>query len=102
MMSFDLNVFSVADLNKLTISIEKELKARKGQILKDARAEVREIEKKYDLAIEDILATKLSKSVEPKYRNPNNSEETWTGRGKKPLWIETLLSQGTPIEHLMI
>ena len=101
-MSIDLNVLSVADLNKLVVSIEKELKARKGQIHKEARAEVRAIEKKFDLKIEEILATKPINSVEPKYRNPNNSAETWTGRGKKPLWMEALLAEGTPIEHLII
>ena len=28
--------------------------------------------------------------VLPKYRNPENPEETWTGRGRSPTWIASL------------
>lgn len=28
--------------------------------------------------------------VAPKYRNPANSEQTWTGRGRSPLWVRDL------------
>ncbi len=26
----------------------------------------------------------------PKYRNPSNPEQTWTGRGKAPKWLDGL------------
>lgn len=32
--------------------------------------------------------------VAPKYRNPENPEQTWTGRGKTPLWAQELKSNG--------
>jgi DNA-binding protein H-NS len=32
--------------------------------------------------------------VAPKYRNPANSEQTWTGRGRMPLWVADLHAQG--------
>lgn len=28
----------------------------------------------------------------PKYRNPENSDETWNGRGPRPAWLKALLS----------
>jgi DNA-binding protein H-NS len=28
--------------------------------------------------------------VEPKYRNPQNPEQTWTGRGMAPAWMRAL------------
>src|SRR5690349_737834 len=28
------------------------------------------------------------KKVQPKYRNPENPEEVWSGRGRKPRWVE--------------
>ena len=34
-------------------------------------------------------------AVSPKYRNPANAEQTWTGRGKAPLWAKTLKDAGT-------
>jgi DNA-binding protein H-NS len=33
--------------------------------------------------------------VAPKYRNPANPEQTWTGRGKSPLWVLELKKSGT-------
>ncbi len=33
--------------------------------------------------------------VAPKYRNPTNAAETWTGRGRTPLWVQALKDAGT-------
>jgi DNA-binding protein H-NS len=30
----------------------------------------------------------------PKYRNPNNRQETWAGRGIMPRWLKTLVAKG--------
>lgn len=32
--------------------------------------------------------------VAPKYRNPDNKIETWTGRGRQPLWLVARLKRG--------
>jgi DNA-binding protein H-NS len=32
--------------------------------------------------------------VAPKYRNPADPQQTWTGRGKMPLWVKALHSEG--------
>lgn len=34
------------------------------------------------------------KKVEPKYRNPAQPDQTWTGRGIAPGWIQTLKAEG--------
>lgn len=44
---------------------------------------------------------KLGK-VAPKYRNPANSKETWTGRGKQPRWMAELTSKGKKVEDFLI
>lgn len=35
------------------------------------------------------------KKVAPKYRNPANPEQTWTGRGVSPAWVQELKAAGT-------
>jgi DNA-binding protein H-NS len=42
------------------------------------------------------------RGVSAKYRNPDNPEETWAGRGRKPKWVQDRLEQGTPLEELLI
>lgn len=34
------------------------------------------------------------KKVAPKYRNPANAEQTWTGRGVSPTWVQELKTAG--------
>lgn len=35
------------------------------------------------------------KKVAPKYRNPANADQTWTGRGVSPTWVQELKAAGT-------
>jgi len=40
--------------------------------------------------------------VLPKYRNPANSAETWSGRGKQPAWVVAELKSGKNLDDLAI
>ncbi len=39
--------------------------------------------------------TLAGKKVAPKYLNPANPEQTWTGRGVSPAWVQALKAAGT-------
>jgi DNA-binding protein H-NS len=41
-------------------------------------------------------------AVAPKYRNPENPEETWAGRGLKPRWLAAALKTGKKLEDFTI
>lgn len=41
-------------------------------------------------------------SVPPKYRNPANESDTWTGRGKPPRWMADYLAKGKKKEDFLI
>ena len=40
--------------------------------------------------------------VHQKYRNPDDHSQTWSGRGKQPLWVAKLLRSGTKLDDLII
>jgi DNA-binding protein H-NS len=40
--------------------------------------------------------------VLPKYQNPTDSAETWSGRGKQPRWLVSALKAGRKIEDFEI
>jgi DNA-binding protein H-NS len=40
--------------------------------------------------------------VLPKYQNPNEPSETWSGRGKQPRWLSAALKTGHTIEDFVI
>lgn len=59
------------------------------------------------LSIEEVFggSSKRRKtgSVAAKYRNPDNSNETWSGRGRSPLWlVEKLSKRGAKKEDFAI
>ena len=50
------------------------------------------------LAIARKPAAKKGSGIPIKYRHPQNSDLTWTGRGKMPGWAKYLLDQGGQLE----
>jgi DNA-binding protein H-NS len=40
--------------------------------------------------------------VLPKYQNPKNPAEMWSGRGKQPHWVQAQLKAGKKLEHFLI
>ncbi|WP_246123021.1 H-NS family nucleoid-associated regulatory protein [Luteimonas wenzhouensis] len=46
--------------------------------------------------------TTAGRKVPPKYRNPANPAETWTGRGKHPRWLAAQLAKGKKLEDFLI
>jgi len=41
-------------------------------------------------------------SVAPKYRNPENTAETWAGRGLKPRWLAAAIKRGGKLDEFLI
>lgn len=44
---------------------------------------------------------KLGK-VAPKYRNPSNPKETWSGRGRQPRWLSEYTNNGRNLDEFRI
>lgn len=40
--------------------------------------------------------------VAPKYRNPANPKEEWSGRGRQPLWLAAETSKGRSLDEFLI
>jgi DNA-binding protein H-NS len=40
--------------------------------------------------------------VSAKYKNPDNAEDKWSGRGRQPKWVQTALSHGRKLEDLAV
>jgi DNA-binding protein H-NS len=75
--------------------------ARIAQLAKDSGITATQIaealkEGKPDKAKRGTKKASASRAkVAPKYRNPSNPEQTWTGRGRAPLWAQELKNAGT-------
>ena len=40
--------------------------------------------------------------VKPKFRNPDRASETWSGRGKRPRWLDAKLIAGGHLDDFRI
>ena len=40
--------------------------------------------------------------VLPKYKNPRNPTEIWSGRGKQPLWVREQIEAGKKLDQFLI
>ena len=69
-------------------------------------AEKHELERRLDQLNVRIQYKKKARrpypKVHPKYRNPERSSETWSGRGKQPLWVGAHLRSGKKVDDLLI
>jgi len=101
----DLNDLSLADLKKLQKDVGKAIDNFADRERKAALAELDALarERGFTLAqlMEDVGA-KPRKTVAPKYANPMDPSDTWTGRGRKPRWVVAALDAGKTLDDLAI
>lgn len=104
----DLSTLSVIQLRELQQQIPAELKRREAQEKVNILNEVRAFAKARGYAIEDLLGKDAKvkavsgNKVKVKYRHPENSELEWTGRGRKPKWVEAWLGNGGSLDNLLV
>jgi DNA-binding protein H-NS len=104
----DLSKLSVAELRDLQQQIPAELKRRESQEKVAVLNEVRAFAKARGYAIEDLLGKEVKvktvsgNKVKVKYRHPENAELEWTGRGRKPKWVESWLANGSSLDNLLV
>ena len=116
----DITKFAVEDLiekplkdllvlqERLNAAVER----KKSTERVDFAKHLRELAKANGFELEDLAAIKVKKDrkprensdqkAEPKFRNPNNSEQMWSGRGLKPKWLQQLIDGGASLESFKI
>ncbi len=93
----DLTGYDLAELKGLLFDIEQEIKRR----ARDERDRARE--RIHALAADaGIPLDALVKTAPPRYRNPADSGQTWTGRGRQPRWIAEALASGRSLDDFKI
>ncbi|MEZ5448360.1 MAG: H-NS histone family protein [Thiolinea sp.] len=103
MKAINLDKFSVTELENLKSGIEGAMEKKRLTELLELRDKINELVDNSAFTLEEVLeARNLRKPVEPKYRNPDDATQTWTGRGRKPLWVEACLEAGKTLEDLAI
>lgn len=124
-MSIDVNQLSARELQSLidlatkrktTLSKRKPLTTVRNKLVQLARNEGYTIAELFGGAVasssraDKAAPTKARKTtkgqstgkVAPKYRNPQNTAETWAGRGQQPRWLAAEVAKGRKVEDYLI
>ncbi|HMS93678.1 MAG: H-NS histone family protein [Tabrizicola sp.] len=104
-MGIDLNSLSMKELKDLQAKVAKAIADFEDRRKRDALAELEEKAKAMGFSLAELTGTaksrKRSPSV-PKFANPADKTDTWSGRGRKPRWFSEALAKGKKPESMAI
>lgn len=119
--NMELNKLSLSELKRQKTRIEAEINRRTINSKRDLLKKVQKLAAEAGVPLSELLgkkeaapkAAKTGKAavkktrgskgkVAPKYRNPADASQTWTGRGRQPLWVSGYTATGKSITDLLI
>ena len=109
-MSHDLAELNISELEALIAEARQLITEKQQQRIQSAYLDVVRIASDLGMTVEELIARGRSKNqktisrgvVPPRYRNPLNETDTWTGRGKQPRWVAHNISRGITLEDMLI
>jgi DNA-binding protein H-NS len=104
-VNIDLNSLSLKELKELQSAVTKAVNGFDDRKRKAALSQVEEAARALGFTLSELTGTavprKRSPAV-PKFANPANTSETWSGRGRKPRWFVAALKAGKQPEQMAI
>src|SRR3569623_810953 len=111
-MAIELYNQNFKQLTDLFAKAQKRLESLQSERAGKARAKLANLAKAEGYTIEELFGgakkgrgkakVKAKRVVKPKYSNPANADETWSGRGKRPRWVAAALAAGKKEKDLLI
>lgn len=120
-MSINLDALSIIELEQLSRNATVLVEQKREQAITAAREQIQKIAADVGLSVDELMGLKkpgvagkpakktgtgkkssAGKKVEAKFRNPKNPQESWSGRGRKPIWLQAELDKGKKLESFAI
>ncbi|CUH68571.1 H-NS histone family protein [Thalassovita autumnalis] len=102
---FDFDALSLAELKSLEKKVVKAIATFEDRKKKEALSELEAKAKELGYSLSELTggkAPKMKVAGSPKYRNPADPTQTWTGKGRRPDWFNAALAAGTSADDLAI
>ncbi|PIV76398.1 MAG: transcriptional regulator [Rhodobacteraceae bacterium CG17_big_fil_post_rev_8_21_14_2_50_65_11] len=94
-MTIDLDSMSRNELMALKKKVDKALASFEKRQREAALAAAQKAAQEHGFSLDEIMGRKsAAKTSVPKYRNPENPTQTWTGRGRQPAWYKQAIESG--------
>jgi DNA-binding protein H-NS len=104
MVSIDISSLSVPELQELAKAIEIELERRESESKRAVLNQIKELAQSIGMTIDDVvgIGKRRHKRNAPRsssmYVNPENPQQTWSGRGRRPNWARDILDRGETLK----
>lgn len=101
----DLENLALAELKELRGRVDRAISSFEERKKKEAAKQLEEKARELGYSLSELVgltAEKKRKPVAPKYANPADATQTWSGRGRKPLWVQAALDAGKSLDDLKI
>ena len=101
MADLDLSRLNIDQLTELVGKAQSEMASREKQRRKDLRSELERRLEAEGYNLNDIfpelgtgaVGGRQRRKMPVKFRNPQNPDETWTGIGRSPRWVQAILDE---------
>jgi DNA-binding protein H-NS len=101
-MAPDLENMTLDELRTLRKDVDHAIKSFEKRKKKEALVAAQKAAQEHGFSLDEILDGKSGTKGAPKYANPENAEQTWTGRGRQPQWVKDAFAAGKSLEDLAI
>lgn len=88
-----LDEMNLDELRSLKRDVEKAIASFEERRRAEAMAAAEAAAREHGMSLSDLMGRRKVRrpttvvTSEAKYRNPDNPEQTWSGRGRRPTWI---------------
>lgn len=106
-MAVDISKLNQKQLNELINKAESRKKEIRQEKVSKLRDKINDMINAEGYTFEDVFGPRRKTrrstgKVPPKYFNPVNPTDTWSGRGKRPRWFNEAIKSGKKPEDLLI
>lgn len=113
----NLDQLTLPQLNQLSARIGKEIGKRQSASKAAVLRKLQKLSREHGLSLDEVVARPAAAAprkaaskpaatakapVPVKYRHQNNWELAWSGRGRKPHWVEAWLANGGALDALAV
>ena len=104
-MTINLQSLSLKELKELQSQVAKAITSFEDRKKKEVLAELEEKAREMGYSLAELTGaakTRKRSPAVPKYANPADASDTWSGRGRKPRWFAAALASGKKPESMAI
>jgi DNA-binding protein H-NS len=99
----NLEKMSLKQLLELEAQVQSAIATTRERERAKVKKAMAELAEKRGFKLQEIMGGRgKGKMSAPKYANPEDSSQTWTGRGRKPNWLVAKLKKGANMADFAI